>query len=221
MKKWSLIVAALYGLILVTLFVPVAAFALIKNGALNLKYPAYALGSWVFWLTIAVLVLAQFALLRVPVALAHRRPVKQRSVWSTVLAAAFMMGLLVFGFGLSLCELIAHGMESRDCETYFWVSLGFALTSWALWTVYFYQATKTAAPADPMARLQRRLWTGSILELLVAVPTHIVARQRTDCCAGYMSFIGLTCGISVMLFAFGPAVYFLFVERWKRLHPKA
>ena len=26
-------------------------------------------------------------------------------------------------------------------------------------------------------------------------------------------------GVSVMLFAFGPAVFFLFVERWKRLHP--
>jgi hypothetical protein len=27
-------------------------------------------------------------------------------------------------------------------------------------------------------------------------------------------------GISVMLFAYGPAVFFLFVERWKRIHPR-
>jgi hypothetical protein len=26
--------------------------------------------------------------------------------------------------------------------------------------------------------------------------------------------------VAVMLFAFGPAVYFLFVARWKQLHPQ-
>ena len=60
---------------------------------------------------------------------------------------------------------------------------------------------------------------GSILELLVAVPTHIVARSRDYCCAGFMTFIGLTLGISVMLFSYGPAVFFLYVDRWRRLHP--
>jgi hypothetical protein len=67
----------------------------------------------------------------------------------------------------------------------------------------------------------RALFKGSILELLIAVPTHIVARCRDYCCAGFMTFLGLTMGFSVMLFAFGPAVFFLFAERWKRLHPRA
>jgi hypothetical protein len=30
---------------------------------------------------------------------------------------------------------------------------------------------------------------------------------------------GFATGISVMLFSFGPAVFFLFVARWKHLHP--
>ena len=54
---------------------------------------------------------------------------------------------------------------------------------------------------------------------VLAVPTHIVARYRDYCCAGFMTFIGLTMGVSVMLFAYGPAVFILFVGRWKRLHP--
>ena len=61
---------------------------------------------------------------------------------------------------------------------------------------------------------------GSILELLIAVPTHIAARNRDYCCAGFMTFVGLTFGISVMLFSYGPAVFFLYVERWRRLHPE-
>jgi hypothetical protein len=32
--------------------------------------------------------------------------------------------------------------------------------------------------------------------------------------------LGLTAGMSVMLFAFGPAVFFLFLARWRKLHPR-
>ena len=34
-----------------------------------------------------------------------------------------------------------------------------------------------------------------------------------------MTFLGLICGISVLLFTIGPAIYFHFAERWQRLHP--
>jgi hypothetical protein len=62
---------------------------------------------------------------------------------------------------------------------------------------------------------------GSILELLIAVPTHIAVRHRNDCCAGFGTFVGLTLGISVMLFSFGPAVFFLYADRWRRRrHPE-
>lgn len=219
MKKWSLIVAALYGLILVVLFIPVTAIAFVKKGELDMSWPAASLREWGFWLIIAVLVIAQFALLRIPVAVANRRPVKQRSLWSTVIVAAFMMTLLVCGAGVSIFELITKLEPKWDGEEWWWVLAGLGPTTWGVWAIYFYRATHTSVPAIQTGRIKRHLWTGSILELLVAIPTHIVARQRADCCAGMLTFIGLTCGISVMLFAFGPAVYYLFVERWKRLHP--
>jgi len=75
MKKWSLVVAALYGLILVALFIPVTAIAFIKKSNIDMKWPAEAFRDWGVWLIIAALVTAQFALLRVPVAVANRRPV--------------------------------------------------------------------------------------------------------------------------------------------------
>jgi hypothetical protein len=61
---------------------------------------------------------------------------------------------------------------------------------------------------------------GSILELLVAVPSHIVVRHRNDCCAPIGTFWGIVTGISIMLLSFGPGVFFLFVERCQRLHPQ-
>ena len=53
----------------------------------------------------------------------------------------------------------------------------------------------------------RKLWSACRL--------HIVARIRDYCFAGTMTFIGLALGISVMLFSFGPAVFFLYAERWR------
>ncbi len=63
------------------------------------------------------------------------------------------------------------------------------------------------------------LLRGSILELLVAVPSHIVVRQRGVCCAPAGTFWGITTGLAVMLLAFGPGVFFLYVARCRRLRP--
>ena len=73
--------------------------------------------------------------------------------------------------------------------------------------------------ADPGSLIDKSRIKGSVLELLIAVPTHIVARHRDYCCAGLLTFIGLAMGVSVMLFAFGPVVLLLFAQRWQRLHP--
>ena len=89
-----------------------------------------------------------------------------------------------------------------------------------MWTLVFYRTSRDAAPMDVITRQCRYLLKGSILELLVAVPTHIVARARDYCCAGFWTFLGIAFGVSVMLFSFGPGVFFLFAARWKRLHPQ-
>jgi hypothetical protein len=58
-----------------------------------------------------------------------------------------------------------------------------------------------------------------VLELLIAIPSHIVVRNRHVCCADIATFIGISFGISVMLLSFGPVLFFLFADRWRRLHP--
>jgi hypothetical protein len=175
-----------------------------------------ALLSWQLWAIVAVMVCAQFALLRIPVRVATGRPVVQRSIWATIIAAAFMMGLLVLGAAGSIYEFLTK----LEGDNGLWLAFALALASWIFWAIYFYRSTRNDAPEQKMTRLRLYMWSGSILELLVAIPTHIIARQRDYCCAGMLTFLGLTCGFSVLIFAFGPAVYFLFAERWKRLHPK-
>ena len=125
---------------------------------------------------------------------------------------------LVVGGVLSIWEFV-EGQQALD--QWWWpVAVALLLVIWGLWSFVFVRISRQTQPADFVSRLCGWLFRGSILELLIAVPTHIVARYRNYCCAGFMTFIGLTMGISVMLFSFGPAVYFLYVKRWRRLHPE-
>ena len=172
-----------------------------------------------YWLWLTVMGLAQAALLVVPVRVASRRPVARRSLWWPVVTAGLMMGGLAVGAMYSLNEF---AVREKAFEGWFWwAAIGAGLMIWGAWAVLFYRSGQTATPADVVSRQCRLLLRGSILELLIAVPTHIVARNREYCCAGAMTFIGLTLGISVMLFSFGPAVFLLYAERWRRLHPEA
>jgi hypothetical protein len=53
--------------------------------------------------------------------------------------------------------------------------------------------------------------TGSLIELLVAIPMHIIASRRPGCFAGAFTAISICAGISVMLWAFGPGIFLLFL----------
>jgi hypothetical protein len=220
MKKWAWIVAGLYGLILIALTVPVTAVAFFstKPEGMKLREIVQLYQTWQYWVWIAVMILAQAALLKVPVTAANRRPMARRSLWLTVGAAGFMMGSVCLGAIYSIYEFIF--LEKGPSEALGWAAFGLGLMIWIAWAVLFYRLGKEGAPEDVISRQCRLLLKGSVLELLIAVPTHIVARSRDYCCAGFMTFFGLTMGISVMLFAFGPAVFFLYADRWRKLHPE-
>ena len=64
------------------------------------------------------------------------------------------------------------------------------------------------------------LLRGSVLELIIAVPCHVIVRRRDDCCAPVGTFWGIATGIALMLLCFGPGVFYLFAERARRLKPK-
>jgi hypothetical protein len=228
MKRWAVLVAVLYGLMLGILSLPVVVAALyplkgFKDAAEALKgvkETAEMYGYWQWWLWLAVMGLAQAAMLALPVQVASRRPKARCPLALTVLASALMMGALVTGAIYSLCEF-AFGENAGDQSHGIltnWIALGMGVAAWCGWALIFFRLSRTTEPQDFVSRLCKSLLKGSILELLIAVPTHIVARYRDYCCAGFMTFIGLTLGISVMLFSFGPGVFFLFVARWRRLH---
>lgn len=98
--------------------------------------------------------------------------------------------------------------------------VGMVVILWMIWGFLFYRSARADDPSALSSRAMRWLVRGSIMEVLVAVPSHLVVRARGDCCAPVATFWGMACGVCVMLMAFGPGIFFLFANRMRRLRPK-
>ena len=213
MKPWHLIVAGLYLLVLVALVAPLYALGFWRGPSAE-QFAGFV-GSGPVWLALGAMGLCQLMLLLVPVGIANRRPITRGALWPTVLVGALMMGLLGLAASVSVRATILGDKPETPWELP--VMAGLVVALWGFWAVVFSRLAGKRPPADFLSVLCRRLMQGSILELLVAVPCHIVVRCRDYCCAGLFTMFGLAMGVSVLLFAFGPAAYFLFVARARRL----
>ncbi len=113
-----------------------------------------------------------------------------------------------------LAPLLArNGLTPGDDFLFLAHLLGLLGIFWMIWALVFHSFAKSGDADTLSRRITQWLLRGSILELLVAVPCHIVTRQREDCCAPMASFWGIVTGLCVMLMSFGPGVFFLFARR--------
>lgn len=210
---------ALYGVIILFFTIPVlwvSFLDLAKKGDLNDARWFEVYAQWPYWAGFLVFLLAQAALLDVRVDISEKRPSRKRTIIPLVIFSALLTALLVLGASLAIVETV-----TRDPFPEGWViwliSLLFGV-SWLIWGVVFYLWSRQLKPESLLDRIRRTVFRGSILELLVAVPTHVIARYRDYCCAGISTFMGIAFGLAVMLCSFGPGVLFLFFERWQALH---
>jgi len=226
MRRWALLVVVLYVLLLATLALPLMAAAFADSLGEVMKEareqvfgggeisPSLLIGCWIW---IGVMALAEVGLLVVPVRIAGRRPVSRRWIIWPILAGLVLAGVMIIAMYLAVQETLEN---TQGAPWWLWVSAFCTVGGvWLVWAFLFGFYSGNRPPRTFMARLVRFLLAGSILELLVAVPTHVLARVRGYCCAGFGTFWGLAAGLSVMLAAFGPGVFFLFVRRYSSLKP--
>ena len=88
---------------------------------------------------------------------------------------------------------------------------------WIAWGVVFGLIAARRGPESVGMKLHRWLIAGSVLELLVAVPAHIIVRRRNECCAGNGTGIAICVGVGIALISFGPSVLLLFFMRRKQI----
>jgi len=183
-----------------------------------LTMPAWA--TWLFnspdmrvqlGLCVSVLVIAGLTLMIVPVRAVRQRRVTRRSVWFPIIGSGLLIALLFFGGGMAFEEFLN---ENGNITNQLLIAAGII---WVLWSGIFILITFSVDPAGIGMKLHRWLVAGSVLELLVAVPTHLVVPRRTDCCVGIATGMGICICVAVMFVAFGPSVLLLYCRRHKQI----
>ena len=248
MKRWVALTVLLYALALMLLTAPVLLVAFGSwgknpNSAINFNDTLNVYLAWGYWLWLAVLTGGQALLLLLPLNIAERRLPARRPLKVPVIVTSFFLANLSFAGVFSLlCAIFTdrafglfnwfgfltatpnqNGQPSNNDSGWsvLFSMISLAVVFWLVWGIVFRNYAKQDDPGALLKRITRWLLRGSILELLVAVPSHVVVRRRDDCCAPAGTFWGIATGISVMLLCFGPGVFFLFAERMNRLRPKA
>ena len=212
MKRWPMWVALLYAVTLIALTVPAMSLFFITHK--EKMDPGTLFGSWEYWVWIVILMLNQWALLSLPIDLANKRPAGKRSLVFQITASALSMGLLIAGLAVGVGEVV-KGDTSFGYTG--WIFFGVLGVSWLFWARVFATWSRKLETGDLIKQTCRTLFKGSVLQLLVVVPCHIYVRSKEYCCAGFGTAVGLACGLAVMLVSFGPGVFFLYAEQWKKM----
>ena len=207
MKRWAFLTVALYVVCLSMFALPLLlGFLRDKDNPADTTYLFYV---WV----VPVLILAQAVLLLVPVAVVQERPIKRRKIIVSSVIGAIPMAVMALMFFYSILLTIL-GEQGSWGDSPVWFLYVFAAL-WLVWGFVFWKSFTSNDPNAFTSTMTRWLLRGSILELIVAVPSHIISRRRDECCAPPITLLGIVTGLSVALMSFGPGLFFLFARRIK------
>lgn len=212
---WVVLVASLYVLLaaVVTLG-PVVGGGLMAADDPNRVVVHLLLASAYFLVVFACGV----SLLVIPIRARWPRPHRKTRIWIPLVGSAVLAGVVFAGFGVAALELAVGGRSQFDAFAP--AVLACVPLVWVVWAAVFWFVSRSTDPLTVNGRLYKTLLAGSVLEFLVAVPMHLIVRQRDECCAGVYTTVGIAVGLIVAVIALGPAVFFLFFRRHKQTYRK-
>jgi hypothetical protein len=151
----------------------------------------------------------------------RERGVSRRTIWVPIVGSSILAALVGLGFTAAFFEFVsADGSDVvPGVNTGALIALA-VFVVWLGWLVLFGGIALSRGPESIGNRLWQALLVGSVAELLVAVPMHLVVRQRTQCCAGLMTGFGIALGALVLFIALGPAVFVLCYRRYQQVYSR-
>jgi len=218
MAKWAFVTVLLYICLVVVVFVPLGLWVAFYNDVDTSDILGfYTAGQ--FWLICGIIVAIQALMLLFPVKTAAEAPKPQRLIWVPIVTAALLFSILVLGVVWSI--LMAIWGDDILFDYFNWASFAFVIFCWIVWLFVFYRFYRGIEAKTLFQRITTWLIRGSIVELLVAVPSHIIVRRRGDCSAPGFTYFGIAAGLVIMALAFGPGLFFLFRERFEKMKPRS
>jgi len=207
MRKWGIVITTVYALIVLILVDPFV--ALITNNGYLFRGNYYS--EWLLWVLVAALVAGEALLLFVSVDTSRQRMKPRSHILVSCVTGAMLFALLAYG---AICSL-GVGVYGDKFGGGFFDSRARILSAWGvlwlLWGIVLYLYLRNSVAV--VTRIVSWLLKGSVLELLVAIPCHVIVRRRGDCCAPAATSMGIATGIAIMLLSFGPGVLFLYKKR--------
>ncbi len=204
MRSWAIISTLLYAFIIGLLLSPY--FIVYGGRKISWWDPEFA-----FYFTCGLL-LCQAVLLLIPVRTGLRRFIPKRSIKLFIFYSGFFVILLVAACVVNLLLMYNEelGMKSLAMVP---IVLTVIWLFWGLVIIFYYRVKDQD---NAFRHTMDAVFKASIAETLIAIPTHIITRQREDCCAPYVSMVGIITGCVIFLFAFGPGALILYRIRFKK-----
>jgi len=214
MRKWGVVISVFYTLVLLAFVVPGAIFLASDKFEGWVKFfrsVIGAYGDWSLWLLIVAVLASQALLLFLSVDTSQKRLKPRSHILVSVTIGALLTALLssaiIWSLGVAIQgdKFGGHFFDEVTNIILFWGTL------WLLWGILFYFYSRNSSAV--VTRLISWLLKGSVLDLLIAVPCHIIVRRRQDCSAPMATSFGIATGIAIMFLSFGPSVLFLYKKR--------
>jgi len=214
MRKWGIIISIFYALIVLGLIVPGGVY--IVGGDLT-KWPGLVQGventykEWMSWIPIVAVLVGQALLLFLSVDTSQKRLKPRAHILVSCCVGGILTALLSsaviwsLGFAIRGDNFWSSFFDKEINILAFWGGL------WLLWGILFYFYFRNTSSV--VTGIISWLLKGSVLELLIVVPCHVIVRRRHDCSAPLATSFGIATGIAIMLLSFGPSVLLLYKKR--------
>lgn len=214
MRHWGAVVTGFYILIVAGLSPFVAWLMLSIGEPTSVSGLAQAYSNWFVLAWIPLLAGGPLVLLLVHADPARMRLRPRRHIAVSAAAAGFALSLLVLAAAASIV-VVLRGDNWEDAD--FWIVLASWPSAWLVWALVFWRMGERLF--EPTTRIHRWLVKGSVLELLVAVPSYLIVRQRHECTAPEVTAFGVVTGLAILLMSLGPGTWFLYRACARRYSP--
>jgi hypothetical protein len=222
MRNWGTVVTGFYILVIAGLSPTLGFFAFNIGDRPWLEGLAWSdLAGWKYWAWVALLGGGPLILFLVNID-TSRRPRPQRHILVSAAAAGLALALLIIAAVTNVIAALPRGareaMDDAAGDAVGWIILAACLGCWLVWALVLWR--KGERFFDPTDRVHRWLVKGSVLELLIALPCHVIVRQRNECTAPMVTGFGVATGLAILLMSLGPGALFLYRARMRRLSPR-
>ena len=146
------------------------------------------------------------------------RPIRRRRLWVPVAMAAVLLSTLTFCAMWTLSELISWepivNLMVKDIA-----AMLLLVATPLIWGAVSWAFARDIPRMRALGKLTGALFCGGLAVLLASMPAYVIVNRRNDLnwFGPLVPLGGITAGICVVLFSFGPAIVLLFLRpRYRR-----